>query len=246
MLVMWIVADNHTNLRETPSSYIKGRSIVAKRRNDTDEEVVVYRNVSSEERKAESSETFDILSVYDMDVYSLFMLERTESNYDEDCVMDGVMLKNFMNPVISKQQTLFYKDYHKYLQSGKRVEAPELSKFVMDVKIDKDLHGTNFDQLYAYLRQQEAHEIEVRIMKERFLTPLALALVANHPSVVYDPSYQAPAIHPSPQASFPLIDLELVVPLFLPSDDPIASHNKAMAFISTTFTTRYLPTNNQL
>ncbi|GJS99727.1 hypothetical protein Tco_0820897 [Tanacetum coccineum] len=57
---------------------------------------------------------------------------------------------------------------------------PELSKFVMDVKIDKDLHGTNFDQLYAYLRQQEAHEIKVRIMKERFLTPLAL--VANTPN----------------------------------------------------------------
>ncbi|GKE12053.1 hypothetical protein Tco_1415604 [Tanacetum coccineum] len=41
----------------------------------------------------------------------------------------------------------------------------------------KDLHGTNFDQLYAYLRQYEAHTDEVRIMKERFPNPLAL--VAN-------------------------------------------------------------------
>ncbi|GJY47848.1 hypothetical protein Tco_0437804 [Tanacetum coccineum] len=38
----------------------------------------------------------------------------------------------------------------------------------------------------------------------------------------------------------------LVVPSFLPSDDLIASVNKEMAFISTTFTSRYPPTNNQL
>ncbi|GKE60094.1 hypothetical protein Tco_1510461 [Tanacetum coccineum] len=39
------------------------------------------------------------------------------------------------------------------------------------------LNHTNFDQLYAYLRQHEAHADEVRIMKERFPNPLAL--VAN-------------------------------------------------------------------
>ncbi|GKE12674.1 hypothetical protein Tco_1416225 [Tanacetum coccineum] len=38
----------------------------------------------------------------------------------------------------------------------------------------------------------------------------------------------------------------LIVPSFLPTDDPIASLNKAMAFISTAFTSRYPPTNNQL
>ncbi|GJY08929.1 retrovirus-related pol polyprotein from transposon TNT 1-94 [Tanacetum coccineum] len=42
------------------------------------------------------------------------------------------------------------------------------------------------------------------------------------------------------------MDSRLVVPSFLPSDDPIASLNKAMAFISTTITSRYPPTNNQL
>ncbi|GKF32022.1 hypothetical protein Tco_0101820, partial [Tanacetum coccineum] len=42
------------------------------------------------------------------------------------------------------------------------------------------------------------------------------------------------------------MDSGLVVPSFLPTDDPIASLNKAMAFISTTFALRYPPTNNQL
>ncbi|GKD98309.1 retrovirus-related pol polyprotein from transposon TNT 1-94, partial [Tanacetum coccineum] len=72
------------------------------------------------------------------------------------------------------------------------------------------------------------------------------APVANHSLVVYHQSYQAPDVHQPPQSSFPTMDSGLVVPSFLPSDDPIASLNKAMAFISTTFTSRYPPTNNQL
>ncbi|GJV13805.1 hypothetical protein Tco_1355346 [Tanacetum coccineum] len=103
---------------------------------------------------------------------------------------------------------------------------------------------SNFDQLYAYLRQHEAHADEVRIMKERFLN--SLALVANHSLVIHRQSYQAPDVHQPSQASFPVLDLGLVVPSFLTSDDPIASLNKAMAFISTTFTSWYPPTNNQL
>ncbi|GJX49111.1 hypothetical protein Tco_0275956 [Tanacetum coccineum] len=51
----------------------------------------------------------------------------------------------------------------------------EWSKFVTDVKLAKDLHSTNFDQLYTYLIQHEAHANEVRIMKERFPNPLGYA-----------------------------------------------------------------------
>ncbi|GKA79829.1 hypothetical protein Tco_0786425 [Tanacetum coccineum] len=126
---------------------------------------------------------------------------------------------------------------------------------IEDVKLAKGLHNTNFDHLYAYLRQQEAHANEVCLMKERFLNPLALVantynslssytnqtqnhqqlspiaqqfcsplaqphtndepmvpqrsyqpLAANHSSMVHHQSYQAPAIHQPPQASFPPMD----------------------------------------
>ncbi|GJU23416.1 hypothetical protein Tco_1156758 [Tanacetum coccineum] len=43
---------------------------------------------------------------------------------------------------------------------------PEWSKFVTDVKLVKDLHNTNFDHLYGYLRQHEAHENEVRLTRQ--------------------------------------------------------------------------------
>ncbi|GKC28596.1 hypothetical protein Tco_1035890 [Tanacetum coccineum] len=38
---------------------------------------------------------------------------------------------------------------------------PEWSKFVTDVKLIKDLHTTNFDQLHAHLQQHELHANEV-------------------------------------------------------------------------------------
>ncbi|GJS47619.1 hypothetical protein Tco_0597740 [Tanacetum coccineum] len=54
---------------------------------------------------------------------------------------------------------------------------PEWSKFVTDVKLVKDLHTSNFDQLHAYLEQYELHANEVRIMREGYQDPLAF--VAN-------------------------------------------------------------------
>ncbi|GJT13485.1 retrovirus-related pol polyprotein from transposon TNT 1-94 [Tanacetum coccineum] len=54
----------------------------------------------------------------------------------------------------------------------------EWSKFVTDVKLVRDLHTTNIDQLHAYLGQHEFHANEVRLMHERNSDPLAL--VATH------------------------------------------------------------------
>ncbi|GKA71598.1 hypothetical protein Tco_0777737 [Tanacetum coccineum] len=55
---------------------------------------------------------------------------------------------------------------------------PEWSKFMKDVKLVRDLHTTNIDQLHAYLGQHEFHANEVRLMHERNSDPLAL--VATH------------------------------------------------------------------
>nr|GEV07402.1 hypothetical protein [Tanacetum cinerariifolium] len=50
---------------------------------------------------------------------------------------------------------------------------PEWSKFVTNVKLVKDFHTTNFDQLHAYLEQHELHANEVRLLRERNHDPLA-------------------------------------------------------------------------
>ncbi|GKC08908.1 hypothetical protein Tco_1000518 [Tanacetum coccineum] len=50
---------------------------------------------------------------------------------------------------------------------------PEWSKFVTDVKLARDLHSTNYDQLYSYLEKHEVHANETRLMRERYQDPLA-------------------------------------------------------------------------
>nr|GEU31878.1 ribonuclease H-like domain-containing protein [Tanacetum cinerariifolium] len=54
---------------------------------------------------------------------------------------------------------------------------PKWSKFVTDVKLVKDLHTSNYDQLHAYLEQHELHANKVHLMRERNQDPLAF--VAN-------------------------------------------------------------------
>nr|GEW15719.1 hypothetical protein [Tanacetum cinerariifolium] len=68
----------------------------------------------------------------------------------------------------------------------KNTLPPEWSKFVIDVKLVRDLHTTNVDQLHAYLGQHEYHANEVRLMHERTSDPLAL--VSQHQ--FHRPTYQ--------------------------------------------------------
>ncbi|GJX31810.1 retrovirus-related pol polyprotein from transposon TNT 1-94 [Tanacetum coccineum] len=71
----------------------------------------------------------------------------------------------------------------------------EWSKFVTDVKLVKDLHTTNVDQLHAYLQQHERHANEVRLMHARNSDPLAL--VASHQ--LTQPAYQS-HLHTHPKS----------------------------------------------
>ncbi|GJR91548.1 integrase, catalytic region, zinc finger, CCHC-type containing protein [Tanacetum coccineum] len=81
----------------------------------------------------------------------------------------------------------------------------EWSKFVTDVKLVKDLHTTNVDQLHAYLEQHERHTNEVRLMHERNSDPLAL--VASHqitqsPYQTHQHTYQNTQLQP-PASTYP-------------------------------------------
>ncbi|GJS84600.1 hypothetical protein Tco_0751141 [Tanacetum coccineum] len=58
--------------------------------------------------------------------------------------------------------------------------------------------------------------------------------------------YQSLVILQQLQSEFSQLDSGLAVLSFLPDDDPIASLNKAMAFLTTTITSHFPTTNNQL
>nr|GEW27598.1 hypothetical protein [Tanacetum cinerariifolium] len=85
---------------------------------------------------------------------------------------------------------------------------PEWSTFVTDVKLVKDLHTSNYDQLDAYLEQYELHANKVRLMCERNQDPLAFILnqqmIPPHYNT-YPSSYNNPQLQqrfsPSQQGS---------------------------------------------
>ncbi|GKC17680.1 hypothetical protein Tco_1014462 [Tanacetum coccineum] len=67
---------------------------------------------------------------------------------------------------------------------------PEQSRFVKWVKQARNLHEVSFDQLYAYLKQNELDVNEVRAMKARFPDPLALIANTYNPLPFYS-SYKS-------------------------------------------------------
>nr|GEW36080.1 hypothetical protein [Tanacetum cinerariifolium] len=97
---------------------------------------------------------------------------------------------------------------------------PEWSKFMTDVKLVRDLHTCNIDQLHAYLGQHEFHANKVRLMHEGNSDPLAL--VVTHQMT------------------------HLTVLVFKQGDDPIDAINLMMSFLSAVVASRYPTTNNQL
>ncbi|GKF95112.1 hypothetical protein Tco_0287847, partial [Tanacetum coccineum] len=58
---------------------------------------------------------------------------------------------------------------------------PEWGRFVTAVKLNRGLRDSNYDHLYAYLKQHEAHANENIMMLERFTQPNVdpLALMSN-------------------------------------------------------------------
>nr|GEY11657.1 putative zinc finger, CCHC-type [Tanacetum cinerariifolium] len=68
---------------------------------------------------------------------------------------------------------------------------PEWGRFVTDVKLNRGLRDSNYDQLYAYLKQHETHEKENKMMLEQFsyntVDPLALMSNVSNPQL-YSPS----------------------------------------------------------
>ncbi|GJS56394.1 reverse transcriptase domain-containing protein [Tanacetum coccineum] len=89
---------------------------------------------------------------------------------------------------------------------------PKWNKFVTDVKLVRDLHTTNIDQLHAYLGQHEFHANEVRLMHEHNSDPLALVVthqMSQSPYLTHQHSYKnsqfQPQVSPyqSPQHGLP-------------------------------------------
>ncbi|GJV04486.1 retrovirus-related pol polyprotein from transposon TNT 1-94 [Tanacetum coccineum] len=144
-------------------------------------------------------------------------------------------------------------------ETGKRV------KFVTDVKLVRDLHTTNIDQLHAYLGQHEFHANKSpqygsphqsqQYSTHQSSTPLLITYLSNdyQSSVhhnVYSPSSSIPQLEYAPtinqQPEFSQLDSDLIILVFQKGNDPIDAINHMMSFLTAVVTSRYPTTNNQL
>ncbi|GJY43610.1 retrovirus-related pol polyprotein from transposon TNT 1-94 [Tanacetum coccineum] len=117
-----------------------------------------------------------ILQGLPADIYSLVNHHRVAKDLWErvQLLMQGTSLTK------QERECKLYDAFDKFTHiKGESLHTlpPEWSKFVTDVKLVKDLHTSNFDQLHAYLEQHELYANDVRIMRERNQDPLAF--IAN-------------------------------------------------------------------
>ncbi|GKB98873.1 hypothetical protein Tco_0985010, partial [Tanacetum coccineum] len=123
---------------------------------------------------------------------------------------------------------------------------PEWGRFITAVKLNRGLRESNYDQLYAYLKQHEAHANENKMMLDRFTqhTVDPLALMSNvapqqynsqsstNPSSTYVPPHFAD-------------NSQLDSGLF-PTDNLIENLTNTLALLTQSYKTYIPQTNNQL
>ncbi|GKD85958.1 hypothetical protein Tco_1357112, partial [Tanacetum coccineum] len=111
-------------------------------------------------------------------------------------------------------------------KKGETIQLYYMSRFVTGVKQTRNLHEVSFDQLYAYLKQNEPDANESQYNPQ---VPIAAQEQPYIPQPAYEPPcvyQQPPAVSQQPPARPTSPDLEFIVPTFLPMLDPIASLNK--------------------
>ncbi|GJX96375.1 hypothetical protein Tco_0352173 [Tanacetum coccineum] len=122
---------------------------------------------------------------------------------------------------------------------------PEWSRFITEVKLNRGLKESNFDQLYAYLKQHEVHANENRMMMERFIQPTddPLALVSNASNQKY-PTQSSESPQSSNQPS--IVDNCQMDTGSTSTDNLIESLTNTLALLNQSFKANLPQTNNQL
>ncbi|GJS75121.1 retrovirus-related pol polyprotein from transposon TNT 1-94 [Tanacetum coccineum] len=122
---------------------------------------------------------------------------------------------------------------------------PEWSRFITEVKLNRGLKESNFDQLYAYLKQHEVHANENRIMMERFIQPNndPLALVSDA-SVQQYPTQPSKSPQPSKEP-YPTDNSQLDSGSSS-TENLIESLSNTLALLTQSYKSHLPQTNNQL
>nr|GEY18997.1 hypothetical protein [Tanacetum cinerariifolium] len=123
---------------------------------------------------------------------------------------------------------------------------PEWDRFVTAVKLNRGMRDFNYNQLYAYLKQHEAHANENKMMLNRFtqhtVDPLTLMSNVSHQQYYSQSSTTPPSTYVQPHfADNAQLDSGLS-----PTDNLIENLTNTLALLTQSYKTYFPQTNNQL
>nr|GEW61918.1 hypothetical protein [Tanacetum cinerariifolium] len=123
---------------------------------------------------------------------------------------------------------------------------PKYGRFVTAVKLNRGLRDSNYDQLYAYLKQHETHAHENKMMLDRFtqhiVDPLALMSNFTHQQHYSQSSSTPPSIYVPPHlADNAHLDSSLSL-----TENLIENLTNTLALLTQSYKTFLPQTNNQL
>ncbi|GKA16522.1 hypothetical protein Tco_0696269 [Tanacetum coccineum] len=128
---------------------------------------------------------------------------------------------------------------------------PEWGRFVTTVKLNKGLKESNYDQLYAFLKQHDAHANENKMMFEKFtqhsINPLALMSNVSSPhhhsqSSASPQSAYVPPVSYQPQFA----DNTQLDSGHTPTNNFIENLTNTLTLLTQSYKTCFPQTNNQL
>ncbi|GKC78231.1 hypothetical protein Tco_1129005, partial [Tanacetum coccineum] len=99
-------------------------------------------------------------------VFADLTLEKKE-RYKADIRTTNILLQGFELPKDERESQL-YDDFEHFRQNRGETIHEYYVRFVTVVKLNRGLKTSNYDQLYAYLKQHEAHANENNMMLEKY------------------------------------------------------------------------------
>ncbi|GJX93870.1 hypothetical protein Tco_0348456 [Tanacetum coccineum] len=158
----------------------------------------VYSDLSPEDKdryNADIRETNILLQGLPKDIYTLI------NHYtDAKDIWDNVkMLLEGSELTKEYRESQLYDDFEHFCQNKRETIHDYYARFVTAVKLSRGLRDSNYDQLYSYLKQHEAHANENKMMLERFtqhnIDPLALMSNVSHQQYYSQLSTTPPSTH---------------------------------------------------
>ncbi|GKC31350.1 retrovirus-related pol polyprotein from transposon TNT 1-94, partial [Tanacetum coccineum] len=179
------------------------------------ERVRVFTDLSAEDKeryKADIRATNILLQGIPKDIYTLInhftdakdiwdnvkmILEGSELTKDD---RESQLYNEFEHFCQIKGETILWQLNSKFVNNM----LPEWSRFVTEVKLNRGLKESNFDQLYAYLKQHKVHANENKMTLEKFIQPTndPLALVSSSSDSVIKSLSQCPCLLTQSYKSF--------------------------------------------